>query len=305
MMCHYPHLLIDGRRSDDLEHALKICGIRARTWDHVTPPTVNLDLRAVTTGWPFVRSVWARFAGYLAVFEWWEREGEPGSIANFVADPRNAPVLKLFSWGQEQAASDKPIGFPADVPRPPPPGCYPVGFAAIKELLSQKLTTQFEGRVTRMCQRALGWITLHEIGHLMIGHAPVTEDSLARPLSVGSQMQEQEADHYASIWLLDWPKAEPDRLSVLGVIGAHVILASDFLDPSSREALPETHVPPLTRLRRLLLTFLPEHKLGWRAASLFLELELWAQSLPSADSEAFGTDDHLCRIHVLSGGKVV
>ena len=60
-----------------------------------------------------------------------------------------------------------------------------------------------------------------------------------------------------------------------------------------------------TRLRRCLNTFAPvQRTLSCVAASLFLELELRIQGLPSANSEEFGTYDHLCLVFERMGGHV-
>jgi hypothetical protein len=44
--------------------------------------------------------------------------------------------------------------------------------------------------------------------------------------------------------------------------------------------------------------------MAWAAASLFLELELWAKDLPTADHRTFGTFDHLAQVVVNAGGAV-
>lgn len=326
MMCRFPHLLFDEKRRQQIELTFNTYQVRVRTWSHIGTPFLDRSRRVIEIGWPFCERLWAHLCGYLAVFEWHERSGRPASIIPFVEDPQNAAVLRLFEWALEGETIDRMenlVPWPKDTPQPPAPKRMPVGFEAIQELLEPDLVKHFEGRVTRAFQRAVGWIFLHEFAHLAYGHTdPLTSDppahigvavsfpsdgpSRIRYRDIESMLQEQEADHFASNTSFDMENDEDewDRSTLMGVVGLHAMIGSSTLTPFDRPSGLRSHVDPLTRLRRFLRTFQQKSGLGWIAASLFLELELWGNRLPSGSSESFGTDAHICRVYEIAGGKV-
>jgi hypothetical protein len=309
MMCRFPSMLIDDELSHPLAELLKRYLIRTRTWDHLTPPHVDVNSRTITIGWPFVRQLWAKLFGYVAVFEWWESVGSPNSIHGFVSDQKNDPIIRLFNWALDQTVSRNILDFPDDVPKPPPDSAPFAGTLRDLEMLqSQELLATLEGRVSRTFQRAICWMILHEAGHILFGHSGIAaaRERQLDPMhtNVRSVMQEKQADDQASVWLL---KETPNlsRYNVFGVVGTHVTMCSGVLTVEGRAELPDTHFPPLVRLRQLLQEYLAQDRVGWAAASLFLELELWAQGLPSADHKPFGSLDHLLQVFINAGGRVI
>src|SRR5262249_37091841 len=148
------------------------------------------------------------------------------------------------------------------------------------ELIGPALLSKFEGRVTRMFERAIGWMILHEMAHLLAGDRNLEVPGVL-PSGVPPWIVEQAADDWAtgmSVGLRDWDnQARRDDLTVLGIIGALVMLSSFTLVPFNRQ-VGGLHVESLTRLRRMLKHFFSEGDVAWVAASLFLELELYGQS---------------------------
>ena len=217
-----------------------------------------------------------------------------------------APALKLHRWALLGAGAASRIPWPTDLPRPPRPKRIPYGHNEMMDLLDPSLINRFEGRVTRVFQRAIGWIILHEIYHLLSHHSSPADIPIDRRGYV-SMLNEQEADHWASLSLQISVDGERmfDRWSLLGIVGAFTMLISAVLLPFNRRIEKRTHADPPTRLRRFLKTFQNHGDLGWTATSIFLEFELWAQQMPSAASEEFGTDGHLCKFFENIGGRVV
>jgi hypothetical protein len=306
LMMHYPHLLICEDNRDELRELLRQTGIRVVTWHHTSGPFCDLERGEVQVGWPYAERLWAHVCAYLTVLEWYENAGRPQSLETFVLDTQFAGVLRLHRWALLGANTSSRIAWPADTPRPLGPSRIPYGFQQLEEFAAKNLVDSFEGRVTRVFQRAIAWMILHELRHLLGGH--VAPANIAIPWrTMNSMMQEQEADHWAALWsqTAHGDRREFDRFSLLGLIAAFATLISAVLMPFNRTIERRTHADPPTRLRRFLKTFQQEGDLGWTAASVFLEFELWAQKMPTAASEQFGTDVHLCRFFENIGGHVV
>jgi hypothetical protein len=308
-LCTFPQLLVHEEQRTNIEYLLEHAHILIRTWHHTSPPFCETDRRFIQVGWPFLERVWAHSCAYLALFEWYKRTECQDTIEGFVSDPINAPVLRLFRWALLADSSAARLEWPANTPRPPsfPP---PIGSSAhLKELVGAALLAQFEGRVTRMFQRAAAWMILHEMAHLLAGDRSM-EGLDVLPSGIPPWLVEQGADDWAtgmSVGLRDWDtQARKDELTVLGIIAALVTLSSLTLMPFNRLGSgTRVHVETLTRLRRLLRHFFSEGDTAWIASSLFLELELYAQSLPATQGTRFGTDNHLCNVYENVGGTVI
>ena len=301
-----PYLYVVEDARPGLQNLLKQSRIRVYTWHHTSAPFCDLNRREIKVGWPFCERLWAHLCAYLCVFEWYENASRPQSITPFLESTEFAPILRLYKWALLSSGASSRIPWPTDTPRPPATVGLVGSLNDIENLLSPDLVDHFEGRVTRAFQRGIAWMILHELCHLLGGHvAPhhiATEDR-----AVYSTLQEQQADHWASQTSLTGVKGDniSNRLTLLGIIGTLTMLTSCVLLPFNRRIDDRTHADPPTRLRSFLKTFFPERSFGWLAASVFLEFELWAQQMPTAQSEALGTDAHLCKFFENIGGHVL
>ena len=306
-MCRRPELLVPDERREEFRQLCEMSRIQVITWHHTGAPFCDLERRQIHVGWPFCERLWAHVCAYLAVYEWYERRNSPKTVGPFLEDLANASVMKLLNWALLADNVSARIPWPAETPRPPSTlARVPISFAAVNELLSPSMLNHFEGRVNRIFQRAIGWMLLHEMAHLWAGHSMEPPAGWTR--QIAGRIQEMQADDFATQWFLGSSdeKYAADPLTILGVIGGHVMLISQALLPFNRNTPPASgHPDPPSRLRRLLRSFRSERDLAWIAASVFLELELRAQKLPSADNEEFGTDRHLCRAYECMGGFVI
>ena len=198
------------------------------------------------------------------------------------------------------------LPWPADAPRPPrpPAGVLPFSLAAADAMLQPSLAKTLDGRVTHAFLHAAGWMVLHEAGHLVLDHAFRSHEEPLPPHE--AMMQEQQADHWAAVWMLGESVKRDLAARVRGILVAFGALCSMFLEPVYRSSPYHrmSHADAPTRMRRFLKTFVPRHREAWRMASLMMELHLGAQKMGSAAKFALGTDEHLCHAFEIIGGQV-
>jgi hypothetical protein len=308
-MCQFPPLLMCKELRKGLLQLIRNARVQVVIRHDTIPPFCNLKNREIHVGWPFCERLWAHLCAYLSIYEWCDKYRSSEALDAYVKGAENASTITLLKWALLGDTSRTRIDWPKNTPQPfAVNSAFQIDAETLIGLTSPAILRNFEGRVTRMFQRAIGWMILHELLHFLARHSAYSESG-GLDDQVEAMALEQEADHWATANLIDQPEVQANsregNLTVLAVIGALVTLASPTLVPFHRKGLgPRFHVENLTRLRRILKSFFTEGDLAWIAASVFLELEFNVQGLPSARGKKFGTDEHYAALFENIQGRV-
>jgi len=185
-------------------------GIRVRRNKNGEGHEIVLPIAALEYLWAFSHYCWVLTQEYASA----QRTG----VTQFdcVGNKRLSESIAILEWAKNNLNGAGTEQWPATGPRP-----------------KQDVHSVDDARVaTELFLCALGWITHHEFGHVVLKH----------PLGIGtfSIPKEREADRYATEWLLDGLKRHDPRLKKRALGLTIAVLCLQSLEVAS-SCLSNTH----------------------------------------------------------------
>jgi hypothetical protein len=140
----------------------------------------------------------------------------------------------------------------------------------------------FEAKVRELFLGALGWLMLHEIGHITLNHEVVVP-------AAQRVTQEHQADEFATRWIMDGAGRglkHEFRIMAVSTAMAYLLLHQRV------KGVGPTHPPALQRLRRTIEEYAAgDRSVGLESAAYFLKVifdPTTSQPQPDGPREAFG-----------------
>jgi len=186
-------------------------GVRVRLSTKNKTPEIVLPIASLEYLWAFSLYCWVLIQEYATA----QRAGE--SQFDCLGNQRITESADILQWAKSNMLDSGTDPWPESGPRP-----------------VQDLHSVDDSRVaTELFLCAIAWIMHHEIAHVVLGHPLIT--------TVFSEQEEQEADRFATEWLLDGlPKNDPKlKKRALGLTVAVLCLQS--LEVGTTSCLRNTH----------------------------------------------------------------
>jgi hypothetical protein len=222
----------------------------------------------ITLGLPICERLWAFCYAYMGLAAFLEERGyEHGEVIL----PTDAPWMRLLQWAMSTESQQQHPVWPQGLPRPhADPGGDPLMFEATECFLC-------------MC----GWIVLHEIGHVILGHVRDPQEGRSAGTVFERRQKEHAADAWASHWLLDdwrlYGGGGDHRVLLKRAMGAVMGLSiiTSLQVYTRTEGWPH-HPDPAQRLQQFLNEFAPEtpdaesdlEQVAWSIPAIILQLHL-------------------------------
>jgi hypothetical protein len=186
-------------------------GIRVRIDTDKQTPEIVLPVASLEYMWAFSHYCWVLTQEYAAA----QRTG--ASQFDCVGNQRLRESTNILQWAKSNLLGTGTQPWPESGPRP-----------------RQDLHSCDDSRVaTELFLCAVAWILHHEIAHVVLKHPLIN--------TAFSEQEEQEADKFATAWLLDGlPKADPKlKKRALGL--AVAVLCLQSLEVGTVSCLRNTH----------------------------------------------------------------
>jgi len=219
--------------------------------------------------------LWAASYAYWLIYQGYRSAQQNGCTEyNPSMDAVASEALRLYEWSLNAAMGSKFELWPSTLPHPQPNPVPESLLAVANELFLV----------------AVAWIFLHEVGH-------VTYDHTAEPIGPRALQEEQEADKFASDWLLNGLSDEAlIQKRSLGIAAANVVLVA--LDLGVGTFHSKTHPPSYERAHRnLRFRQLEEEHMVHAFMTVLLQFHLTVferEHQLSPDAPFHGMFDDLC-----------
>lgn len=261
--------LVAPEQADDLKSLIKANGIEI-VFDDANPETglkvvylsESEEMNEIWFGIKMMERLWAYSYGYVALADR-ARGLHPGQILEFDdSDPLLQNAMGLVHWALQGDVGGEAAHWPDGLPRPTTDVDFE-GFAGTEAFLC-------------MC----GFALLHEIGHVVNGHA-------SRNPRTGDDFEEieYEADDWAASWMLEnWQDydSNPAVFSkrAIGITFVLSVIAS--FENYDRQFGGLEHPDPIERIIHFLDRYSPENEESaevpendaWAVAAIVLDLHL-------------------------------
>jgi hypothetical protein len=230
---------------------------------------VHLDTHKIDLPIAAMEYVWAQSYRFWVIAQEYKLAQHAGMQKfDLRGNKRLDDAARLVEWsGQNvQTTGDKP--WPIDLPRP------------------ERYPGDEDRRVANeLFLGAMGWIILHEVGHVYLGHAELA--------GAYSQQQEKEADIFATAWILDrLNQSDPRLIKRMFCIAAGLLCLQSF----ETVAAPRWHGTHPPAHERISYCLDPYRSAGAEKIAGFLVVclqALFAETGVSPDIEGESFDDIL------------
>jgi hypothetical protein len=264
---------IAPEREDDLRDILDAREIRMQ----IDPDRrlfnvcVNVETHHITLGLGAAERMWAYVYGYTSILKCTKEQVGRKQI-DLVPHREAAAAMELMAWALSQDVQGQPLEWTDHLPKPV--------MGATGDSLA--------GTATNLFVCVVGWIVLHEIGHVECSHPP----NIA--LLPGQRItHEYEADTWASDWALSNWEAHDANPLVFAKRSAAIVIALSIMasfEVYDRRAGDQTHPDPPDRLFKFVSGFVPKnapHDWAWWVAITALKPHLDKMGIMGESSQGY------------------
>ena len=228
--------------------------------------------RAVFVSYAGLASLWClTFAAFhtMNAATRTRQQAEPGQTIDFGLYWGRLQLTRYVDYARELARSAAvpwPDGLQLPAPRAP--------------------LDSVEGRANNLCFGALGWLMLHELGHILCLHTRFVDRQ-------GSMRQETEADAFATHWVLD--KVGNGHRRDFRVMAITVSLAWLLIHEQAKGSGSPTHPPAIQRFQAAVANFeMSEDSVGLESVTYMLKALFDPKSQPPPNVSAGDAFDWVC-----------
>jgi len=207
--------------------------------------------KRIVVGIPTLERIWAYLYGHLYI-TYLLQDTNGGDVIDLNLTKETREVSTLLSWATSADVASQYSSWPQNVPTPSSDP-QDINIKAANELFLM----------------AIGWMILHEIAHIELNQKPPSCDN-------ESIQQEQEADNWASAWIMEkWEEFNPsERVFIKRTLGITFAISIASAFELHTERTSKTHPNIIDRYLNFLDKYVPEedsekaHKkeIAWLAA---------------------------------------